>query len=40
MEIRMQVDDEFLQEMMSVLNMKAGSDVVRESLTILSWATK
>jgi hypothetical protein len=39
MEIRMQIDDEFLQSMMSALNMK-GTDVVRESLTILNWAIK
>jgi hypothetical protein len=40
MEIRMQVDDKFLRDIMSVLNVKTGADVVRESLTILSWATK
>ena len=39
MELRMQVEDDFLQSMMSVLNMR-GTDVVRESLTILYWAVK
>ena len=40
MEIRMQVDDEFLQNIISAMKLAKGTDVVRESLTMLSWAIK
>jgi len=39
MEIRMQIDGEFLESMMAALDMK-GTDVVREALTMLNWAVK
>lgn len=38
MELRMQVDNEFVGYLQDKLRVRATTDVVREALTILNWA--
>jgi predicted RNA polymerase sigma factor len=37
MEIRMEVEDQFIKRLQSDLQLR-GTDIVREALTILNWA--
>jgi hypothetical protein len=39
-ELRMQLDDEFITDLASALGRHKATDVVRESLTILNWAVQ
>ena len=38
MELRMQVDDEFIKTLQAKLDLPRATDIVREALTILNWA--
>jgi hypothetical protein len=38
MELRMQLDDEFIGDLQTKLRSARASDIVREALTILNWA--
>ena len=39
-DIRVQIPDELLGALKSKLNLKTGSDVVMEALTMLNWAAE
>lgn len=39
MELRLQVNDDYINRLQSVLGLK-GSEVAREALTILNWAVQ
>jgi hypothetical protein len=40
MELRMQVEDRFLNELQNILKAPRATDVVREALTLLNWAAQ
>ena len=40
MELRMQVDDQFINELQRVVSASRATDVVREALTLLNWAVQ
>ena len=40
MELRMQVEDDFLGTLMRYLGVTRATDVVREALTLLNWAVQ
>jgi CRISPR/Cas system-associated protein Csm6 len=40
MELRMQVEDQFLENLMRFLGLTRATDVVREALTLLNWAVQ
>jgi hypothetical protein len=39
-ELRMQVEDDFLGNLMRILGLSRATDVVREALTLLNWAVQ
>ena len=39
-ELRMQIDDEFIAELGNALGRLKATDIVRESLTMLNWAVQ
>ena len=40
MELRMQIDDQFMNALMDKLGVRRPPDVVREALTLLNWAVE
>jgi hypothetical protein len=40
MELRMQVEDRFIEELQRSLGYMRSTDVVRDALTILNWAVR